>query len=267
MQKITLIDKSSLEKINVESSIIKLDKATIIQPNVKKEDILEIIQEGDHLIIKLKNGETITIENYFVKAADGSTSDLVFDGTVCAFEQLVWQDGVASFKELTGLEELLPIITGTSTGGVGSLPWIVGGLVTGGIIAATDDDSKSENEPAVVLDAPKVEILDDQNDDGFLSSKEIGDKTQVGIVVSIPTGAKAGDTITVTDQSGKKYTHVLVADDLSSGKVIINVDRPTEGTELKVTATISNKDGESESSPEDSAIIKNYATNIDNRRS
>lgn len=44
MQKITLIDKSSLEKINVESSIIKLDKATIIQPNVKKEDILEIIQ-------------------------------------------------------------------------------------------------------------------------------------------------------------------------------------------------------------------------------
>lgn len=86
MQKITLIDKSSLEKVNVESNIIKLEKSMIIQPNIKKEEILEIIQEGDNLIIKLKNGENITIENYFVKAADGETSDLVFDGTVCAFE-------------------------------------------------------------------------------------------------------------------------------------------------------------------------------------
>ncbi|NNP73391.1 hypothetical protein A7P53_12565, partial [Acinetobacter defluvii] len=259
MQKITLIDKSSLDKINIGSNIIKLNKVMIIQPNIKKEEILEIIQDGNHLIIKLKNGETITIENYFVKAADGATSDLVFDGTVCAFEQLFWQDGVASFKEITGLEELLPIITGTSTGGVGPLPWVVGGLVTGGIIAATDDDksdSEPKNEPTFVLKAPKVEILDDQNNDGFLSNIEIGNKDQVGVIVSIPIGAKAGDTITVTDQSGKKYTHVLVSEDLNSGTVTIQVDRPTEGNELKVTATITNQEGESEPSPEDSAVIK-----------
>ncbi|QOW46853.1 MULTISPECIES: hypothetical protein [Acinetobacter] len=54
MQKITLIDKSSLEKVNVESNIIKLEKSMIIQPNIKKEEILEIIQEGDNLIIKFK---------------------------------------------------------------------------------------------------------------------------------------------------------------------------------------------------------------------
>ncbi|RYL25213.1 BapA/Bap/LapF family prefix-like domain-containing protein, partial [Acinetobacter piscicola] len=266
MQKITLIDKSSLEKVNVESNIIKLEKSMIIQPNIKKEEILEIIQEGDNLIIKLKNGENITIENYFVKAADGETSDLVFDGTVCAFEQLVWQDGIASFKELTGLEELLPIITGTSTGGVGPLPWIVGGLVTGGIIAATNDDkshSEPENEPKVeILDAPKVEIANDQNNDGLLNRSETGGASQLNIIVTIPTGAVTGDIITLKDQSGKAYTHTLTQADIDAGKITVQVDKPAEGTELKVTATITNEGGTSAESVPDQAVIHETAPSV-----
>ncbi|WP_372403394.1 Ig-like domain-containing protein [Acinetobacter piscicola] len=266
MQKITLIDKSSLEKVNVESNIIKLEKSTIIQPNIKKEEILEIIQEGDNLIIKLKNGENIAIENYFVKAADGETSDLVFDGTVCAFEQLVWQDGIASFKELTGLEELLPIITGTSTSGVGPLPWIVGGLVTGGIIAATNDDkshSEPENEPKVeILDAPKVEIANDQNNDGLLNRSETGGASQLNIIVTIPTGAVTGDIITLKDQSGKAYTHTLTQADIDAGKITVQVDKPAEGTELKVTATITNEGGTSAESVPDQAVIHETAPSV-----
>lgn len=56
MQGITVIDKVSLDKVNIESSIIKLDKASIIQTKLHKEDVVEITQEGNNLIIKLKNG-------------------------------------------------------------------------------------------------------------------------------------------------------------------------------------------------------------------
>ncbi|MDM1758551.1 MULTISPECIES: Ig-like domain-containing protein [unclassified Acinetobacter] len=201
-----------------------------------------------------------------MKAADGETSDLVFDGTVCAFEQLVWQDGIASFKELTGLEELLPIITGTSTGGVGPLPWIVGGLVTGGIIAATNDDkshSEPENEPKVeILDAPKVEIANDQNNDGLLNRSETGGASQLNIIVTIPTGAVTGDIITLKDQSGKAYTHTLTQADIDAGKITVQVEKPAEGTELKVTATITNEGGTSAESVPDQAVIHETAPSV-----
>ena len=78
MQNITIIDKASLNKINTDSSNILLDKVSIIQTKLHKDDIAEIIQNGNDLVIKLKNGETITLENYFVKDANGQTSDLVF---------------------------------------------------------------------------------------------------------------------------------------------------------------------------------------------
>ena len=88
MQEVTVINKISLDKVNIESNIIKLDTAAIIQTKLHKEDVAEIIQDGNNLIIKLKNGETITIENYFVKDEAGNISDLVFEGTICAFERL-----------------------------------------------------------------------------------------------------------------------------------------------------------------------------------
>ena len=64
-----------------------------------KEDVKEIVQEGNNLVIKLNNGETITLENYFVVDAVGNTTELVFEGTVCAFEQMVWDNGAVGFKE------------------------------------------------------------------------------------------------------------------------------------------------------------------------
>jgi len=164
MQDITVIDKVSLDKVNIGDSVIKLDKASIIQTKLHKEDVKEIVQEGNNLVIKLNNGEQITIENYFVKDAAGNTSDLVFEGTVCAFEQVVWENGAAGFKELTGLEELLPIVTGAGTGGVGPLPWVIGGIVAGGIGAAAGSSGGNggAKKPAV-LEAPKVEIENDKN--------------------------------------------------------------------------------------------------------
>ncbi|RZG67780.1 BapA prefix-like domain-containing protein, partial [Acinetobacter wuhouensis] len=245
-----------MDKVNIGDSVIKLDKASIIQTKLHKEDVKEIVQEGNNLVIKLNNGEQITIENYFVKDAAGNTSDLVFEGTVCAFEQVVWENGAAGFKELTGLEELLPIVTGAGTGGVGPLPWVIGGIVAGGIGAAAGGSGGNggAKKPAV-LEAPKVEIENDKNNDGVLNKEEIGDATHINVIVTIPTGAVAGDTITVKDQNGKEYPHKLTQTDIDAGKVTVAVDIPAEGTDLKVTATIENAGGTSTESAPDRATV------------
>lgn len=85
MQSVTVIDKATMEKIDVNSNIIKLEKGSIIQINLHQDDVAEITQDGNNLVIKLKNGETLTIENYFVVDAEGNNNDVVFDGTECAF--------------------------------------------------------------------------------------------------------------------------------------------------------------------------------------
>ena len=144
MQGITVIDKVTMEKLTVESGVIKVDSASIIQTELHREDIAEIIQEGNNLIIKLKSGETLTIENYFLVDAAGNTTELVFEGTECALLQLVMKDGIVGFKELAGLEELLPIAVGGGISGTGPLPWVVGGIVAGGIGAATGGSSGSD---------------------------------------------------------------------------------------------------------------------------
>ena len=256
MQDISVIDKVSLDKVNIESNIIKLDKISIVQTKIKKEDILEIIQEGNHLIIKLKNGETLTIENYFVKNENDENSEVVFEGSECLFEALVWDNGVAGFKQLTGLEALLPIVSGGATGSIGSLPWIVGG-VAGGIIAGVSDDGHdSEAHPPVDrLAAPTVEIENDQNNDGVLNNNELGATKTVSVVVTLPEGAVVGDKIVLTDQNGKSYEHVLTKENIEQGKVNLLVDRPAEGETLKVSAHIENAGGKSEESDSDQARV------------
>ena len=133
MQSFTIVNKTSLNKETVNDSKVVLENGSIVMTHLHKEDVLEIIQEGNNLIIKLKNGESIVIENFFVKDADGQVSDLVFDGTDCAFLLLDWGNGLSSFKELAGLEELLPI---AGSGGSSLLPWIIGGAVAGGLIGS-----------------------------------------------------------------------------------------------------------------------------------
>lgn len=46
MQEFTVIDKISLDKVNIKSDLVKLDKASIIQTKLHKEDVAELIQDG-----------------------------------------------------------------------------------------------------------------------------------------------------------------------------------------------------------------------------
>ena len=229
MQSFTIVNKTSLNKETVNDSKVVLENGSIVMTHLHKEDVLEIIQEGNNLIIKLKNGESIVIENFFVKDADGQVSDLVFDGTDCAFLLLDWGNGLSSFKELAGLEELLPI---AGSGGSSLLPWIIGGGVAGGIGIAggsNGSDHRHENSAPVAQD----QILttpEDQPVSGKVPATDVdGDQltytTTDGKNGTVTIDPVTGDYVYTPnkDYNGKDEFTVTI-DDGKGGKTEITVD-------------------------------------------
>lgn len=122
MTNFVVINKDSLSKVTVDNEHIVLNEVSIVHTKMHRDDVAEFIQDGNNLILKLKNGEEIVIENFFIANENGIVSDLVFEEDDCV---LYWFDGVSGFKEIPGLEALLPIAT--EGGKLGILPWLVGG--------------------------------------------------------------------------------------------------------------------------------------------
>lgn len=166
MSAFVVVEKLSLKKEQIEGEILVLEQASIIHTKLNRDDVAEFIQEGQHLILKLKNGEVIIIENFFTQFEQDLVSDLVFEDDECAFLWFDWNNGVPVFKELAGLEALLPIASNT-----GSIaPLILGGaaLVGGGIaIAENRDNNKSPAKPGNT--PPQVEVIIDK--DGTITIK------------------------------------------------------------------------------------------------
>jgi|GEM_PF-633285 len=129
MTNFIVVEKDSLNKVSINTQHITLTEASIVHTKMHRNDVAEFLRDGNNLILKLNNGETVLIENFFV-VYDKVDSDLVFEEDGCI---LYWFDGVSGFKGIPGLEVLLP----ASAAGGSLLPWIIGGgAVIGGIIAA-----------------------------------------------------------------------------------------------------------------------------------
>lgn len=157
MSRFVVIDKETQNKLSVDGQRIVLNDASIVKTGLHREDVAEFIQDGNNLILKLKNGDVIVIENFFVKYEDQLESDLVFEDDECAFLWFDWNNGAVGFKEITGLEALLPEVTS----GMGMLPWIAGGaaLIGGGVALAGGSSSKDSPvapKPPVVTINPIV---------------------------------------------------------------------------------------------------------------
>ncbi|WP_156924905.1 cadherin-like domain-containing protein [Marinomonas ushuaiensis] len=97
--------------------------------------------------------------------------------------------------------------------------------------------------------APSVRILSDGNDDGTISNSEIDGK--VYVLVSLPGGAVAGDTLTVSGQEDVILTQVHI----DGGEIEFEYDRPADGEELKVDASITDAAGNTSATRTDSATM------------
>ena len=220
MSNFIVIEKDSLSKSTVNSANITLIEASIVHTKMHRDDVAEFIRDGNNLVLKLKNGEVVVIENFFVQY-DEVASDLVFEEDNCA---LYWFDGVSGFKGIPGLEALLPAVEGSKL--IGLLPWIVGGgLVAGGIIAATDDDDK-DNIPN---GTNTIEVTTDG---------EITGKTE-----NISEGTDVKITIKGQDKDGNPLEKEVTVKVDKDGNYTVEVPPEFADGDLTVESEVKDKNG------------------------
>jgi hypothetical protein len=126
--------------------------------------------------------------------------------------------------------------TGTEVVITANVTDVAGNTATGSD-AATLDYGTGTGAPA----APTVTIDEDANNDGFINDAELDG--QINITVTLGSGTEVGDTVTITDQTGEViYTGPVTQDMLDNGIDAV-IDAPATGTELVITATVTDVAG------------------------
>ncbi|MDN5113006.1 hypothetical protein PJV97_11740, partial [Aliarcobacter butzleri] len=105
--------------------------------------------------------------------------------------------------------------------------------------------------------APTVVITEDANNDGLISKAELDGK--VDVTITVPTEANVGDTLNVTNPDGTTTTVEITADIKTSGYKT-SYDAPAEGGTITVSATITDKAGNTSAEGKDSAVLDTTAT-------
>ncbi|MFW1801021.1 BapA prefix-like domain-containing protein [Acinetobacter nematophilus] len=220
MNKFTVIEKDSLNKATFDTAHFSLSEASIIHTKMNRDDVAEFIRDGNNLVLKLKNGETIVIENFFI-TYDEVSSDLVFEEDGCV---LYWFDEVSGFKTISGLEVLLPE---ASSQLMGLLPWLIGAGAIGGAIAATNnDDHKNPSKPNGTL------------------SVELTKKGMItGGTTDVAPGSEVKLTITGQDQSGNPIEREVTATVQPDGRYTAEVPADFADGELTVKAETVDRNG------------------------
>ncbi|KZS00354.1 Uncharacterized protein APZ42_003360, partial [Daphnia magna] len=94
----------------------------------------------------------------------------------------------------------------------------------------TPDASDSATIRSTIAGAPVVTITEDTNNDGFINTAELSGT--VGVNISIPTAAKAGDTLRVT--VGTVVENItLTAANITAGSITREITAPANGSTLK----------------------------------
>ena len=158
MKEIQLINKKTKEKIQMNADTVRIDQSSIVKIKISKSDIVQMSQEGTNLILVLRNGERLVVENFYANNHEGLTSSLVIEeqsGTLYWFDEVTKQ-----YKQISRTDTLLP----SSSFLAENWEWIaIGTLLIGGV-AATDsgeveDDEQLElNEPVPIDPGPEVPV-------------------------------------------------------------------------------------------------------------
>ncbi|AXK48480.1 von Willebrand factor type A (vWA) domain-containing protein [Aliarcobacter trophiarum LMG 25534] len=100
--------------------------------------------------------------------------------------------------------------------------------------------------------APTVVITEDVNNDGLISKAELDGK--VDVTITVPTEANVGDTLNVTNPDGT-ITTVEITADIKTNGYKTSYDAPAEGGTITVSATITDKAGNTSAEGKDSAVL------------
>lgn len=230
MTRIIVASKEGLDVLqDGQLNKVVLSKPSIIQIGVSQKDIASVEKQGGSLVIHLKNGETIVLENFFNEATNTTDHSLVLPTEHGKFVEAQF-DAQGKVIDYTGLNHVTDLAyTSTSqpasTMAVDDSPtFSMGNVLKAGL---------------AVLAAEGLYLWAFDNDDK-------DDSPMDNVAPAAPTATVGDDTVTVTGKSeanAKIYIRDLngntiasgVAD--ASGNFTIKLDKPlTDGNKLKVVA-------------------------------
>ncbi|EXD16330.1 por secretion system C-terminal sorting domain protein [Acinetobacter baumannii 1297] len=209
---------------------VVLNQPTIIQIGVSQKDIASMEKQGGSLVIHLKNGETIVLENFFNEATNTTEHSLVFPTEQGKFVEAQFdaQGKVIDYRGLNHVTDLAYTSTSPSTAtmAVDNDPsFSMGNVLKAGLAVlaaeglylwAFDKDDKDDSPVNIPQTAaPKeVKLADD--------------------AVTVTGKAEANAKIYIRDLSGNTIASGT-AD--ASGNFTIKLDKPlTDGNKLNVFA-------------------------------
>jgi VCBS repeat-containing protein len=208
MPSISIISKLTGVTNNVEASEITLNSPSIVELKAERSDIASITRSNQDMVITLRDGEVITVKNFYAYTDQGG-NQLVLQGSDGA---LWWVQDTATgfhFEHIANIDELM-VATGAHSEGGAVWPWVLGGLaIAGGIgIAAAsggggggDNDSNNGGNNGGEPGTPG----NPGNPNGSDTTPPTA-PTNLNVSAdgkTITGTAEPGSTVTITDSSGK----------------------------------------------------------------
>lgn len=231
MTRIIVASKEGLDVLqDGQLNKVVLNQPTIIQIGVSQKDIASMEKQGGSLVIHLKNGETIVLENFFNEAMNTTEHSLVFPTEQGKFVEAQFdaQGKVIDYRGLNHVTDLAYTSTSPSTAtmAVDNDPsFSMGNVLKAGLAVlaaeglylwAFDNDDKDDSPVNVPTTAKPTEV-------------KLADDA-----VTVTGKAEANAKIYIKDLSG----NVIASGNAdASGNFTIKLDKPlTDGNKLNVSA-------------------------------
>ncbi|MCP9133945.1 Ig-like repeat protein Blp2 [Acinetobacter baumannii] len=231
MTRIIVASKEGLDVLqDGQLNKVVLNQPTIIQIGVSQQDIASMEKQGGSLVIHLKNGETIVLENFFNEATNTTEHSLVFPTEQGKFVEAQFdaQGKVIDYRGLNHVTDLAYTSTSPSTAtmAVDNDPsFSMGNVLKAGLAVlaaeglylwAFDNDDKDDSPVNVPTTAKPTEV-------------KLADDA-----VTVTGKAEANAKIYIKDLSG----NVIASGNAdASGNFTIKLDKPlTDGNKLNVSA-------------------------------
>lgn len=250
MTRIIVASKEGLDVLqDGQLNKVILNQPTIIQIGVSQKDIASMEKQGGRLVIHLKNGETIVLENFFNEATNTTEHSLVFPTEHGKFVEAQFdaQGKVIDYKGLNHVTDLGYASTSpaAATMAVDSDPsFTMGNVLKAGlaVLAAEglylwafkkDDKDDSSSAPDLIAPAaPTATLADD--------TVTVTGKTEANAKIYLKDAA--GNTVAsgVADASGN-YT-VKLDKPLVNGDKLNVIAQDAAGNSSKATVVTGTKD-------------------------
>ncbi|WP_212511060.1 Ig-like repeat protein Blp2 [Acinetobacter seifertii] len=232
MTRIIVASKKGLDVLqDGQLNKVILNQPTIIQIGISQKDIASMEKQGGRLVIHLKNGETIVLENFFNEATNTTEHSLVFPTEHGKFVEAKF-DAQGKVIDYKGLNHVTDLGYGSTSPAAAS-------------IAVDSDPSFSMGNVLkaglAVLAAEGLYLWAFKKDD-----KEDSSSAPDLIAPAAPTATLADDTVTVTgktEANAKIYLKDAAGNTVASGvadasgNYTIKLDKPlVNGDKLNVIA-------------------------------